>query len=240
VNNIKVEICINSDTNVKQSVTAAYLGGANTIELCGRMNLDGLTPLPTDIASAREAFADRPGLMVMIRPRGGDFCYSRAEVAEMEMGIETAVSLGADGVVFGAIHNNSLNLKTMRRLTHLAHKHNLTTTCHRAFDAVGNPSEALDTLIDLGINRLLTSGTAWGSQQSVVDGIPHLTHLIQQADNRIEIILGGGIHLDNVLEILTQLPTKDRLLTVHTYSGVLRDGMTDKTAVSQLVAFTKP
>ncbi len=99
--NIKIEICINSDAHVQQSVAAAYLGGADTIELCGQMALAGLTPLPEDIAIAREAFGNRAGLMVMVRPRGGDFCYSRAEIEAMLWGVETAVSHRADGVVFG-------------------------------------------------------------------------------------------------------------------------------------------
>lgn len=157
----------------------------------------------------------------------------------MERGIETAVFYNADGVVFGAIQGNSLNPKTMRHLTQRAQHHNLTTTCHRAFDLASNPREALETLIELGINRVLTSGTPWGSHQSIADGIPRLTDLIQQADNRIEIVLGGGINLDNVRYILEQLPTENRCLSVHTYSAVLQEGMTERTAVSQLIEITK-
>lgn len=200
------------------------------------MELDGVTPTPTSITIAREAFGNRPGVMVMIRPRGGDFCYSSAEVVEMEWGIETAVSQRANGVVFGAIHNNSLDLEIMSRLVTLAHKHNLATTCHRAFDATRNPSEALEMLIDLGVSRVLTSGTPWGSNQSAVDGIPQLKRLIQQADNRIEIVLGGGVNIKNIEPVLEQLPTHESQLTVHAYSTVLHNGVTNLEAVRKLVS----
>ena len=213
---------------------AAYLGGADTIELCGQMELDGLTPLPKNIAIAREAFADRPGLMVMIRPRGGDFCYSRAEIEAMLWGVETAVSHRADGVVFGALQDNKLDIKTMRRLVNAAHKHNLKTTCHRAFDATSKSADTLEMLIDLGVSRVLTSGTPWGSGQTVTEGIPYLTSLIQQANNRIEIVLGGGVQIRNVEQLLNQLPLETGSLVVHTYSGVLRHGITSQEAVRQL------
>ncbi len=122
----------------------------------------------------------------------------------------------------------------MRHLVSAAHQHNLKTTCHRAFDAASNPTETLEALIDLGVSRVLTSGTPWGSGQSVSDGIPQLKRLIQQAANRIEIVLGGGIHTHNIRHILNQLPTSGVRLAVHTYSGVLRDGVTDVDAVRQL------
>lgn len=200
------------------------------------MELDGLTPTPTDITIAREAFGDRPGVMVMIRPRGGDFSYSSAEVVEMERGIETAVTHRANGVVFGVLYNNSLDLKIMRRLITLAHKHKLAITCHRAFDATRNPSETLEMLIDLGVSRVLTSGTPWRSNQSVVDGIPQLKRLLEQADNRIEIVLGGGVSIENIEPVLEQLQTHESQLTVHAYSTVLHNGVTNLKAVRNLVS----
>ena len=79
---VKIEICIEaaSEEGVKDAVRAAYLGGAATVELCSAMHLDGLTPDPQHIIAARQAFGNRPGLMVMVRPRAGDFCFSPAEV----------------------------------------------------------------------------------------------------------------------------------------------------------------
>jgi copper homeostasis protein len=147
-----------------------------------------------------------------------------------------AVSHGANGIVFGALHHNSLDLKVMRHLTKVAHNHNLITTCHRAFDAIHNSSEALEILIDLGVSRVLTSGTPWNSNQSVVDGISHLKRIIQQANNRIEIVMGGGLKIENVEWVLNQLPTHEARLTVHAYSTVLQNGITNTNAVRKLVS----
>ena len=100
---IPVEICINSDnlTNVRQAVEVAYRGGASRVELCAAMQSHGLTPDPVHIHAARAAFHARPGLMVMIRPRAGDFSYTRAELDLMHRQIHEAAQAGADGVVFG-------------------------------------------------------------------------------------------------------------------------------------------
>lgn len=215
---------------------AAYKGGADTIELCSQMALQGLTPTAEHIALARTAFAERQGLMVMIRPRAGDFCYTRAEVEQMLREIDTAVSHGANGVVLGALNGRRLDIPNMRKLANAAQKHGVLTTCHRAFDATVNPAETLEALIDLGINRVLTSGTPWGSHQSAADGIVQLRQLSEQADNRIEMVLGGGIHLGNVRAILTQLPTQKARLSVHVYTAVLQNGVTDVEAVRQLVS----
>jgi copper homeostasis protein len=153
----------------------------------------------------------------------------------MLLGVETAVFHKADGIVFGALQDNKLDLTAMRHLVHAARQHDLKVTCHRAFDAASNPNEALEMLIDLGVSRVLTSGTPWGSSQSVLAGIPVLIDLIQQAGSRIEIVLGGGIHLGNVPLLLKQLPLETGSLSIHAYSGVLRNGVTSLEAVRQLV-----
>ena len=230
-----VEICIEANTAVSQNVAAAYRGGARRIELCAAMGQDGLTPDVAQIVAARQAFGERAGLLVMIRPRGGGFEYSRAEVDLMMAQMETAVSAGANGVVFGALQDDQLNLDVMRKMTHHAHNLGVAITCHRAFDAVSDPSEALEQLIALGVQRVLTSGTKWGSNLSAIDGVDQLTRSIQQANDRIEIVIGGGINLQNVELLLGQLPSSIGRTAVHAYSGVLRDGLVDETAVAQLV-----
>ena len=88
---------------MRAAVTAAYHGGAERIELCSAMHLDGLTPDPQHIRIARDAFRDRPGLLVMVRPRAGDFCFSPDEVGQMVSQIELAQQCGADGVVLGVL-----------------------------------------------------------------------------------------------------------------------------------------
>lgn len=216
---------------MQQHVAAAFRGGADTVELCRQMAFDGLTPEREHMAAARAAFADRPGLMVMIRPRAGDFCYTTDEVMQMRRQMETAVTAGANGVVFGLLNGQALALKEMRQLTEWAHSLGLTVTCHRAFDAVANQAEALAQLIDMGVDRLLTSGTPWDSSLSALDGAAQLTRLIQQANNRLEIVIGGGLHADNVPLLLAKLPLTVGRLAVHAYSGVLLDGHVDETKV---------
>ena len=103
---ISVEICINCDgpQDIEDSVGAAHAGGASTVELCSAMHFDGLTPSVDQISAARLAFDNRPGLLVMIRPRQGNFLYSPKEIVAIHRQIEAAATAGADGVVFGALN----------------------------------------------------------------------------------------------------------------------------------------
>ena len=159
---IKVEVCINSDNikNVQNSVSAAYDGGASTIELCSQMQCEGLTPIKSHIIKARKAFQDRNGLMVMIRPRKGDFSYSNAELVQMQQQIQIAADLGADGVVFGILQKstNNIAIDALQKLMQTCYLNNLKVTFHRAFDALLNPLESIESLIELGFHRILTSG----------------------------------------------------------------------------------
>ncbi len=111
---IKTEICVNSDNFVSQSVSSAYIGGADTIELCSQMHLSGLTPGKKEIIKARKAFKDRSGLMVMIRNRAGNFNYTKIEISEMCNQIKLAAECKANGVVFGTLsENNNVDIDTM-------------------------------------------------------------------------------------------------------------------------------
>ena len=103
---ISVEICINCDgpQDIEDSVGAAHAGGASTVELCSAMHFDGLTPSVDQLSAARRAFDNRPGLLVMIRPRQGNFLYSPKEIVAIHRQIEAAATAGADGVVFGALN----------------------------------------------------------------------------------------------------------------------------------------
>lgn len=232
-----VEICINSTTvtAVQQQVAAAYRGGADTVELCSRMEFDGLTPEREHIVAARAAFGDRPGLMVMIRPRAGDFCYTPQEMDKMRRQMETAVAAGANGVVFGLLDGWALALPEMRQLTEQAHRLGLVVTCHRAFDAIGNQSEALEQLVEISVDRVLTSGTLWGSSLPAAAGIAQLAEIMRQANNRLEIVIGGGLNPENAPALLAQLPLATGRLAVHSYSGVLAGENVSEKKVSRLV-----
>ncbi len=236
---IPIEICIEaSDSDATtQAVSAAYQGGAATVELCADMHLDGLTPTLACLTAARQAFHERPGLMAMIRPRGGDFCYTPAELALMLAQIDMAAAAGADGVVFGVLQagDQRIDLDASQRLLAAAQRHGLKTTMHRAFDATPEPDATLQALIELGFDRVLTSGVPWGVKGTALDGAARLAQTIRAAQNRIEVVLAGGISPANVGALLAQLPLSCGRVAAHAYSGAQIAGHTTVEAVQILV-----
>ena len=245
---IKTEACIGSDGEqpVFEAVSAAYEGGADTIELCSAMHQDGLTPTAGQIGEARRAFRQRPGLMVMIRPRAGDFCYTEPELQLMLTQIKMAAEAGADGVVLGPLHQNDhrIAIEPLSRLLAVSEACDLQVTIHRAFDATPNWPESLDQLIELGVDRVLTSGIAWGQVGSAVDGLPQLKEMVTRGNGRIEFVVGGGVGAQNgaiishALSLHVQLLENDRdhRISLHAYSGIQENGVVTASAVRALVA----
>ncbi|WP_131195010.1 copper homeostasis protein CutC [Lichenihabitans psoromatis] len=186
-----VEICVDSVAAVRAAVAA----GAKRVELCAALFEGGITPSRGMIRQARRV--DGIGLHVIIRPRGGDFLFDDDEVETMMADIETAKQEGADGVVIGLLTaDGRIDVERSRRL--IAAARPLSVTFHRAFDMTVDPFEALDTLIDLGVDRVLTSG----QDATVLEGLPLITALIERAGNRIIIMPGGGITERNVARIV--------------------------------------
>ena len=137
------------------------------------------------------------GLHVMIRPRGGDFCYSADEFGIMQRDILIAKQLGANGVVFGILNiDGTVDKDRMRQLIDMARP--LKVTCHRAFDMSCDLEQALEDLVDVGADRVLTSG----SKRSAVDAMPTLKHLVQQAAGRISVMVCGELSTANVKAVL--------------------------------------
>lgn len=221
---IDVEICINSSSPeyVSRAVEAVDSGGAQRIELCGAMDQDGLTPPGEHIEVARKGFS-KPGLLTMVRPRAGDFCYSLEEADTMARQIRIAAHAGADGVVLGMIRarDNAIDEILLARMVDVAKSNHLVVTFHRAFDATADVSKSLEVLLEQGVDRVLTSGTAWGSRESAIHGVTAIESLIQQAGQDIEIVVGGGLSPNNLMPLLRQLPIGDGCMSVHAYSGVL-------------------
>lgn len=181
-----VEVCCFS----LQSALTAQRAGVDCVELCGGLAEGGTTPSAGLIRLVRQHLTIP--FTVMIRPRGGDFLYDDTEVAVMKADIETAKTLGADGIVLGVLNaNGTIDEATTRALVELAHP--LPVTFHRAFDMTRNPREALETVIRTGCARLLTSG----QQPTAEAGLPLLHELVKQVNGRIEIIAGAGIAPDN-------------------------------------------
>ena len=192
------EICVDS----VEGVRAARAAGATRIELCASLLEGGITPSRGMIRQARTV----PGikLHVIIRPRGGDFLFSDAEFAAMASDIETAKAEGADGVVIGQLTADGfVDVAHTRELMTLARP--MAVTFHRAFDMTPDPFAALETLVDLGIDRILTSG----QEASVLEGLPMIAELVKRAGDRIVIIPGGGITPRNVDRIVAAARPKE-------------------------------
>jgi copper homeostasis protein len=146
-----LEACVNSAI----SAIEAQKGGADRVELCENLHDGGTTPSAGSIILARKHL--HTGLFVMIRPRGGDFLYSSDEFEIMKSDIRMAKELGADGVVFGILlPGGTIDVERMKILSDLARPMGI--TCHRAFDMTADPFQAMEDLIGLGIDRILTSG----------------------------------------------------------------------------------
>jgi copper homeostasis protein len=177
-----VEVCVDS----VEGAVAAQDGGADRVELCSDLLEGGLTPSHGTVRVARERL--RIGLMVMVRPRGGDFCYSDAEFAVMREDVADAKAAGADGVVFGLLEpDGTVDRRRTAELVALARP--LTVTFHRAFDMTRDPFEALDALVALGVDRVLTSG----QEPSALEGIELIARLVDRAGGRMVVMPGGGI-----------------------------------------------
>lgn len=176
-----IEVCVDS----VESAIAAQRGGADRVELCDNLLEGGTTPSAGAIALARRTLDIK--LHVIIRPRGGDFCYSEVELAVMEHDIAVAKQLGADGVVIGVLRPDG-TVDKARTQALIEQARPLSVTFHRAFDMTRDPYEALEDLIDLGVDRILTSGQA----ASALEGIDLIAELVRRAGKRIIIMPGGG------------------------------------------------
>lgn len=179
-----------------QSVLAAKAGGAQRIELCSALSEGGLTP---SLGLIEEVVASGiPAVHVLIRPRKGDFLYSEDEIRMMVSDIRHAVRAGADGVVIGALTpDGDIDADACRRMIEAAE--GASVTFHRAFDLCRDPEKALEDIIALGCDRILTSGLA----PAAPEGIATLRHLNSLAAGRIIILAGGGITSSNAAAVLT-------------------------------------
>lgn len=188
---VLVEACADSI----ESALAAAAGGAQRMELCANLVEGGTTPSAGTLAECRR----RVGIpiFVLVRPRGGDFLYSVPEFAVMLEDIRGAKEAGAAGVVIGVLRSNG-TIDEERTREMIAAARPLQVTFHRAFDVCRDAAEALETLIALGVDRVLTSGQAATAPQ----GSATISRLVRQAAGRIGILPGGGITPDNVLPLV--------------------------------------
>lgn len=181
------------------SVRAAADGGADRVELCAALGAGGLTPSQGFIAEAVRVGGVK--VHVLIRAREGHFVYTADELEIMNRDIATAAQCGAAGVVIGALrHDATVDVDACRLLVKTARQHGLSVTFHRAFDQVRDPFTALEEIIGLGCDRLLTSGL----RPTALEGAGMLHDLNEAAANRIVIIAASGVNSRNVAEIISR------------------------------------
>jgi len=177
--------------NSLASALAAQEGGASRIELCAALEVGGLTPSYAQIALTRERV--RIPIYVLIRPRTGDFVYSDTEFETMQRDIETCASLGCDGIVIGALdENGAVDVDRCRALITAAGGRGV--TFHRAFDMSRDPETALEDIIALRCERVLTSG----AQADAPAGAALIRKLVEQAAGRISVMPGAGVSSENI------------------------------------------
>lgn len=244
-----LEVCCGS----LESVHAAVRGGAERIELCSALEQDGLTPPVEWLRTVKEQY---PSLRVhvLVRPRAGDFHYSKEEIVTLAGQVEEALEAGADGIVIGCLDENGdpavkdllkminivddWNLARELNDSDLCHASNdshffpeaprktVSLTFHRAFDVCRDPFVALATIASLGFDRILTSGQAPTAEA----GIPVLKQLVEAAGSRITILPGCGVTPKNAARILAETGASE----IHASASVVQDGR--KVTSSETVA----
>src|SRR5262245_55296878 len=182
--------------SVEDAVVAAA-GGADRLELGCALALGGLTPSLGTLIEVRAAV--RVPVVVLVRPRPGGFAYSESELTVMRRDVELALAHGADGVVFGVLHpDGTVDRERCRSL--LQSCGGRVAVFHRAFDVTPEPFAALETLVELGFRRVLTSG----QEATASAGAELIAELRRRAAGRIEVLPGGGINASNAVDVLAR------------------------------------
>lgn len=214
---MEIEICCGDIESVK----AAVEGGAKRIELCSALSEGGVTPSAAMIKIASGFGIEK--INVLIRPRGGDFIYSKEELQLIAADIEMAIDLGATGIVIGVLTpNGDIDIDAMKYLVGQVNRKSQQTgkkinlTFHRAFDEARNPEKAFKDIISLGFDCLLTSGQG----NTADEGIPLLRKLVELSEGRITIMAGKGVNPDNVNKIIRETGVN----TVHSSASEFKNG----------------
>jgi copper homeostasis protein len=197
---ILLEVCADS----VQGALIAQSAGARRIELCSNLMEGGVTPSPAQIEIARKYLTIK--LHVLIRPRGGDFLYDNTEFEMIKSDIHFCGKTGCDGVVIGLLNaNGTIDRKRNAELVRIAHQYAMAITFHRAFDRSNNLFLALEDAIDLGCERILTSGGC----DTALEGADVIRQLIEKAGNRIVVMPGCGITPQNAGELIRKTGLKE-------------------------------
>lgn len=188
-----IEICCGS----YEDAMNAYNGGATRIELNSALHLGGLTP---SVASLKMVKANtKLTVICMVRPRAAGFCYDKYEYRQMLLEAKDLLEAGCDGLAFGFLHeNHQIDLERTKEFVALCKKYRKTAVFHRAFDCVNDPYQSIESLIELGVDRILTSGL----KAKALDGIELIKELQAKYGDKIEILAGSGVNATNAKEIM--------------------------------------
>ncbi len=191
-NKFILEVCA---YNIQSCIIAQTVGAAR-IELCSSPSEGGTTPSYGTIQQVREKVSIQ--LYPIIRPRGGNFIYNNEELAIMKKDILFCKMMGCEGISTGVqLSNNKIDTELLKRMTDWAYP--MGVTCHRVFDMVPDPFEALEDVINCGCERILTSGL----KRTAIEGADILKQLVEKAEGRISIMPGGSVRSSNIRELFT-------------------------------------
>lgn len=207
---ITLEVCANSVS----SALAAQVGGATRVELCNNLHEGGTTPSFGQIDIARQLLYIKQ--YVLIRPRPGDFLYNDIEFDIMSADVDFCIRSGCDGIVIGILKaDGTVDKERCSRLVHKATRAGLGVTFHRAFDMVADQYQALEDIIELGCERILTSG----GKTTAIEGASTIAHLIEKAAGRISIMPGSGVDESNVAHLVRFTGAKEVHSSARTYTS---------------------
>jgi len=195
-----LEVCVDSVCNALTAQSA----GAHRIEFCANLLEGGTTPSPAQIEIARKRMQIE--LYVIIRPRGGDFFYNETEFEIMKSDIHFCGKTGCDGVVIGMLlPDGTVDKERAGELIRIAHRYAMGVTFHRAFDRCTDLFQAMETIIELGCERILTSG----GYDTAIEGAEVIRRLIEKAGERIVIMPGSGITPENIAGLIQKTGAKE-------------------------------
>ena len=195
INDILIEICVG---NIKDAIIASKYP-IDRIELNTSLELGGLSSSIQTLKTLKETIPQK--VVCMLRPRGGDFNYSEIEFEVMYKDCIDFLENDADGIVFGFLDNNHhINLNWTKKISDLIHSYNKEVIFHKAFDEIDDLDLASRQLIDLKIDRILTSGKA--IYPNILEGCERIKTLNERYNDKIQFLPGGGVRVDNIIDVI--------------------------------------
>jgi len=206
INNITIEICLGNIQDVE--ILNDY--PIDRIELNSALELGGLTPSLNTLIQAKKVSNKK--IVTMVRCRGGNFCYTPQEYAVMFEDAKNLLENNTDGIVFGFLNeDNSINFEKTKEMVDLAHSYHREAIFHKAFDDCKDMEEAIKQLIDLKVDRILTSGQA--VYPDILLGCQKINNLYQKYSDKIQLLPGGGVRINNIIDVVKTANTKQVHMT---------------------------